>query len=71
MTDGRWEVGICGTFDVSNYGDLLFPLIAEAELGELEQVHVVVAADVGGKGRALEILLTGEWRDGKTLPVRK
>ncbi len=28
----RWEIGICGTFDVSNYGDLLFPLIAEAEL---------------------------------------
>jgi Rps23 Pro-64 3,4-dihydroxylase Tpa1-like proline 4-hydroxylase len=28
----RWEVGIVGTFDVENYGDLLFPLIAEAEL---------------------------------------
>ena len=26
------EVGICGTFDVANYGDLLFPLLAEAEL---------------------------------------
>jgi hypothetical protein len=26
------EVGICGTFDVANYGDPLFPLIAEAEL---------------------------------------
>ena len=24
----------CGTFDVANYGDLLFPLIAEAELSE-------------------------------------
>lgn len=29
---GRWEIGISGTFDVANYGDLLFPLIAEAEL---------------------------------------
>ncbi len=28
----HWEIGICGTFDVSNYGDLLFPLIAEVEL---------------------------------------
>jgi lipopolysaccharide transport system ATP-binding protein len=26
------EIGICGTFDVENYGDLLFPLIAQAEL---------------------------------------
>jgi hypothetical protein len=28
----HWEIGICGAFDVANYGDLLFPLIAEAEL---------------------------------------
>ena len=27
-----WQVGIFGTFDVANYGDLLFPIIAEAEL---------------------------------------
>jgi hypothetical protein len=27
-----WNIGIVGTFDVENYGDLLFPLIAEAEL---------------------------------------
>lgn len=26
------EIGICGTFDVENYGDLLLPLIAEKEL---------------------------------------
>jgi lipopolysaccharide transport system ATP-binding protein len=26
------QIGICGTFDVENYGDLLFPLIAEREL---------------------------------------
>ncbi|MBC7928508.1 MAG: polysaccharide pyruvyl transferase family protein [Bryobacteraceae bacterium] len=34
MGERRWEVGICGTFDVANYGDLLFPLIAELELRE-------------------------------------
>jgi lipopolysaccharide transport system ATP-binding protein len=32
MGERRWNVGICGTFDVANYGDLLFPLIAESEL---------------------------------------
>lgn len=26
------RIGICGTFDVENYGDLLFPLVAETEL---------------------------------------
>lgn len=34
MRERRWQVGICGTFDVANYGDLLFPLIAESELTE-------------------------------------
>lgn len=29
----RHEIGIVGTFDVENYGDLLFPLLAQAELG--------------------------------------
>lgn len=33
-TDREWQLGISGTFDVANYGDLLFPLIAEAELGD-------------------------------------
>lgn len=32
MGERKWEIGICGTFDVANYGDLLFPLIAESEL---------------------------------------
>jgi lipopolysaccharide transport system ATP-binding protein len=32
MGERSWEIGICGTFDVANYGDLLFPLIAESEL---------------------------------------
>ncbi len=32
MSDKQWQVAIFGTFDVANYGDLLFPLIAEAAL---------------------------------------
>jgi hypothetical protein len=32
MTAAERQIGICGTFDVENYGDLLFPLIVEAEL---------------------------------------
>lgn len=32
MSERVWHVGIVGTFDVRNYGDLLFPLLAEAEL---------------------------------------
>ena len=27
MTTRAWQIGIVGTFDVENYGDLLFPLI--------------------------------------------
>jgi lipopolysaccharide transport system ATP-binding protein len=34
MRDHVWQIGLFGTFDVENYGDLLFPLIAEAELAE-------------------------------------
>jgi lipopolysaccharide transport system ATP-binding protein len=34
MQEQPWQIGICGTFDVANYGDLLFPLIAESELTE-------------------------------------
>jgi lipopolysaccharide transport system ATP-binding protein len=34
MRDGVLQIGLFGTFDVENYGDLLFPLIAEAELTE-------------------------------------
>lgn len=32
MTNRELQIGIFGTFDVENYGDLLFPLIAEFEL---------------------------------------
>jgi lipopolysaccharide transport system ATP-binding protein len=32
MKEDVWEIAICGTFDVQNYGDLLFPIVAEAEL---------------------------------------
>lgn len=28
----QWQVAIFGTFDVANYGDLLFPILAQAEL---------------------------------------
>lgn len=39
----RFRVGIVGTFDVENYGDLLFPLIAERELSQrLGDVEMVV-----------------------------
>ncbi len=34
MENPHWQIGIFGTFDVQNYGDLLFPIIAEAELEE-------------------------------------
>lgn len=33
-TQSTRQIGIVGTFDVQNYGDLLFPLLAEAELGK-------------------------------------
>lgn len=32
MKTREWQIGVAGTFDVENYGDLLFPLVAEAEL---------------------------------------
>ncbi|MGA9770732.1 MAG: polysaccharide pyruvyl transferase family protein [Blastocatellia bacterium] len=32
MRDRNWQIALFGTFDVENYGDLLFPIIAEAEL---------------------------------------
>jgi polysaccharide pyruvyl transferase WcaK-like protein len=35
-----------GTFDVENYGDLLFPLLAEVALPDFEVVHV---SPIGGK----------------------
>lgn len=34
MREAEWQIGLFGTFDVQNYGDLLFPLIAQAELTE-------------------------------------
>ncbi|ARU03574.1 hypothetical protein CCO03_01725 [Comamonas serinivorans] len=37
-----WRVGIFGTFDVQNYGDLLFPIIAQMELSKrLGAVEVI------------------------------
>lgn len=34
INEPAWQVAIFGTFDVENYGDLLFPIIAEAELAQ-------------------------------------
>lgn len=34
MIERKLQIGIFGTFDLENYGDLLFPLIAEAELSK-------------------------------------
>lgn len=34
MRDRALQIGLFGTFDLENYGDLLFPLIAEVELSE-------------------------------------
>ncbi len=34
MSNRELQIGIVGTFDVENYGDLLFPLIAEVELSQ-------------------------------------
>lgn len=42
-------VGIVGTFDVENYGDLLFPLIAAAALKRRDQRIRVVPFSVNGK----------------------
>jgi hypothetical protein len=42
-------VGISGTFDVENYGDLLFPLIAAAALTRRDQRMRVVPYSVTGK----------------------
>src|SRR4051812_41564171 len=30
--NGEKQIGICGTFDLENFGDLLFPLLAEEAL---------------------------------------
>lgn len=41
-TQRPWRVGIFGTFDVQNYGDLLFPLIANLELSQrLGNIEVI------------------------------
>jgi lipopolysaccharide transport system ATP-binding protein len=42
MKDRAYRVGLAGTFDVENFGDLLFPLIAQRELAaRLGQVETV------------------------------
>ena len=34
MSNREWQIALFGTFDVQNYGDLLFPIIAESELSQ-------------------------------------
>ncbi len=42
MQGREYKVGVVGTFDVENYGDLLFPLIAQEELAKrLGQVELL------------------------------
>lgn len=47
ITDPRITVAILGTFDVRNYGDLLFPLLAARRLGEWG-IDVAAFSPVGG-----------------------
>src|SRR5438874_13560227 len=46
---GDMTVGMAGTFDVDNYGDLLFPLIAAAALKRRNSRIQVVPFSVNGK----------------------
>ncbi|SDR51042.1 lipopolysaccharide transport system ATP-binding protein [Rhizobiales bacterium GAS113] len=45
------DVGITGTFDVENYGDLLFPLIAGAALARREPRIRIVPISANGKSK--------------------
>lgn len=45
------RIGLWGTFDLENYGDMLFPRIVEEELGRrLPEAHIRVFAPVGYTG---------------------
>jgi hypothetical protein len=50
MNEREWRIGIVGTFDVGNYGDLLFPLIAEGELRQRLGAVKVVPFSYHAKG---------------------
>jgi lipopolysaccharide transport system ATP-binding protein len=56
METREWQVGIVGTLEVENYGDLLFPLIAEAELsqrlGKVKLHCFAYAGKTAGSGRS-------------------
>src|SRR5207244_4647045 len=39
------RVAVCGTFDVQNFGDLLFPIVTARRLGDVDLVFV---SPVGG-----------------------
>src|SRR5256885_15229585 len=49
---GDVAVGMAGTFDVENYGDLLFPLIADAALRRRDPRIRVVPFSVNGKSES-------------------
>jgi hypothetical protein len=56
------RIGIVGTFDVANFGDLLFPLLAANELGERLGPHELVPYsyhDLGPDGWAYEVRSLG------------
>jgi polysaccharide pyruvyl transferase WcaK-like protein len=45
------RIGLWGTFDLENYGDMLFPRIVEEELGRrLPEAHIRVFAPIGYTG---------------------
>src|SRR6202000_320684 len=52
MTGRELRVGVVGTFDVENYGDLLFPLIARRELAERLGNVELIAFPYGAKAAA-------------------
>lgn len=44
-----YSIALTGTFDLANYGDLLFPLVLQAELSKrLGEVRVTLASPYGG-----------------------
>jgi len=52
------KVAQFGTFDLSNYGDLLFPLVASRELGKGRGLHLQVVSPSGGKSAFEDALPT-------------
>ncbi len=49
MSSREYTVGLTGTFDVANYGDLMFPLLAQRELADRLGPVKVVAFSYGAR----------------------